>query len=62
MGLRVLVAHNRYRSALPSGENAVVGQEIARLRAAGVRVDTLMPSSDAMSWHQRALLPVSPIW
>ena len=36
--LRVLVVHNRYRSGQPSGEDRVVDQEIALLRAAGHRV------------------------
>lgn len=44
--MRVLVAHNRYRSALPSGENAAVDQEIAQLRRAGVEIRTVLPSSD----------------
>ena len=34
--MRVLVAHNRYRSAAPSGENRMVDAEIALLRDAGV--------------------------
>ena len=33
--VRVLVVHNRYRSAQPSGENAVVEEETALLRGAG---------------------------
>lgn len=44
--MRVLVAHNRYRSGLPSGENAVVAEEIAALRRAGVRVHAMLPGSD----------------
>jgi glycosyltransferase involved in cell wall biosynthesis len=44
--MRVLVAHNRYRSGLPSGENVVVAAEIADLRAAGVEVAALLPASD----------------
>ena len=36
--MKVLVAHNRYSSAQPSGENTIVDQEIATLRAAGVDV------------------------
>ena len=30
--MKVVVAHNRYRSAQPSGENTIVDQEIAQLR------------------------------
>lgn len=44
--MRVLVVHNRYVSAVPSGENAVVDEEIAALREAGVEVVTHVRSSD----------------
>lgn len=44
--MRVLVAHNLYRDELPSGENGVVRHEIDQLRAAGVEVCALLPSSD----------------
>lgn len=47
--LRVLVAHNRYRSATPSGENVVVDAEVAMLRRAGVDVHLLAPSSDEIA-------------
>ncbi len=59
------MAHNRYRSAQPSGENRVVDAEIAQLRAAGVEVRPLLRSSDDIATlppHRRALLPVSPLW
>lgn len=46
--MRVLVAHNMYRSGIPSGENAVVRQEIELLRNAGVEVTTLIRSSDEL--------------
>ncbi len=62
MAMRVMVVHNRYRSALPSGENAVVDQEIGWLREAGVKVIAHLPSSDEMSLRDKALLPISPIW
>ncbi|MBL7502679.1 glycosyltransferase [Frankia sp. CNm7] len=45
-GPRVLVAHNLYRSAAPSGENSVVLEDVTRLRAAGVEVATVFTSSD----------------
>ena len=64
-GLRVLVIHNRYRSALPSGENTVVDREIDLLRRAGVGVTTWIRSSDEipdLSLPQRIALPVRPIW
>jgi glycosyltransferase involved in cell wall biosynthesis len=44
--VKVLVAHNRYRSDQPSGENVVVDAEIAALREAGVEVVAWLPSSD----------------
>lgn len=44
--MRVLVAHNLYRSTAPSGENAAVAEEVALLRSAGVDVRTLLPHSD----------------
>jgi glycosyltransferase involved in cell wall biosynthesis len=63
--LRVLVVHNRYRSALPSGENAVVHREVELLREAGVAVSTWIRSSDeiaSMSVLEKATLPLRPIW
>lgn len=59
------MAHNRYRSAQPSGENRVVDAEIGQLTAAGVEVLPLLRSSDdipALPRADRALLPVSPLW
>jgi len=44
--MKVLVAHNRYRSDVPSGENVVVDAEIADLRAAGVDVVGAITRSD----------------
>jgi glycosyltransferase involved in cell wall biosynthesis len=46
--VKVLVAHNRYRSALPSGENAVVDDDITVLRGAGVEVVPLIEESDGI--------------
>jgi glycosyltransferase involved in cell wall biosynthesis len=63
--VKVVVAHNRYRSAQPSGENTVVDQEIAELGAAGVEVLPFLRDSDdipAMSKVGKALLPVSPLY
>src|SRR2546430_8965276 len=62
--MKVVVAHNRYSSAQPSGENTVVDAEIAQLRAAGVEVVPFLRSSDeigALPFAQKALLPLSPI-
>ncbi|MEV7866585.1 glycosyltransferase [Streptomyces sp. NPDC088124] len=44
--MRVLVVHNRYASAQPSGENTVVDQEVALLREAGHRVGVFERRSD----------------
>jgi glycosyltransferase involved in cell wall biosynthesis len=64
-GLKVVVAHNRYAAAAPSGENVIVDAEIAQLRAAGVTVVPFLRSSDeisALPTAQKALLPLSPIY
>jgi glycosyltransferase involved in cell wall biosynthesis len=63
--VKVVVAHNRYRTGQPSGENVVVDAEIEQLRAAGVEVLPFLRSSDEiaeMSAPQKALLPISPIY
>lgn len=63
--MKVVVAHNRYREALPSGENTIVDAEIAQLAAAGVDVVPFIRSSDeigALSPAGKALLPISPIY
>ncbi|QNS03432.1 glycosyltransferase [Streptomyces xanthii] len=44
--MRVLVVHNRYGSAQPSGENNVVDREVELLRSAGHRVDLFERRSD----------------
>jgi len=64
MGLTVIVAHNRYRSAAPSGENLIVDQEMERLAGAGVRVIPFLRHSDripALPLRQKLLLPLAPI-
>ncbi|GIF69796.1 glycosyl transferase [Asanoa ishikariensis] len=63
--MKVVVAHNRYREAQPSGENTIVDLEIDQLAAAGVEVLPFLRSSDeiaTMSPAAKALLPVSPIY
>lgn len=63
--MKVVVAHNRYRSDAPSGENVIVDLEIAQLRDAGVTVVPFERSSDdipSLPAAQKALLPLSPIW
>ncbi|MDG4794624.1 glycosyltransferase family 4 protein [Micromonospora sp. WMMD1082] len=63
--MRIVVAHNRYREAQPSGENTIVDAEIAQLTAAGVQVLPFLRSSDeiaTMPKTAKALLPISPIY
>jgi glycosyltransferase involved in cell wall biosynthesis len=63
--MKVVVAHNRYREAIPSGENVIVDTEIGQLREAGVEVIPFQRSSDsidAMSAARKALLPISPVY
>jgi glycosyltransferase involved in cell wall biosynthesis len=63
--MKVAVAHNRYISGQPSGENVVVDAEIAQLRAAGVDVVPFLRSSDEIAGLpavQKALLPLSPLY
>jgi glycosyltransferase involved in cell wall biosynthesis len=64
-GLKVVVAHNRYAAAAPSGENVIVDAEIAQLRSAGVTVVPFLRSSDeigTLPGSQKALLALSPIY
>lgn len=44
--MKILVAHNHYRTAHPSGEDRVVAQETALLRAAGHEVASFARHSD----------------
>src|SRR5215468_9360259 len=63
--MKVVVAHNRYSSAQPSGENVIVDAEISQLSAAGVTVLPFLRSSDEiqhMSPAGRLMLPVMPVW
>jgi glycosyltransferase involved in cell wall biosynthesis len=63
--VKVVVAHNRYREAIPSGENVIVDAETAQLRAAGIEVLPFQRSSDSIGdlpAGQKALLPISPIY
>jgi len=53
--MRVLVAHNRYRSSSPSGENQLVAAEIDLLRAGGVDVVPLLTDSDDLTGPLGAL-------
>jgi glycosyltransferase involved in cell wall biosynthesis len=63
--MKVLVAHNRYRSGTPSGENRVVDTESDALAAAGhdvVRFE--MRSDDISAWPlpRKATLAARVIW
>ncbi|MET9696772.1 glycosyltransferase [Streptomyces sp. NPDC006529] len=63
--MHVLVVHNRYASAQPSGENKVVDQEVELLRAAGHRVGVFERRSDdiaALPLRAKAALPVLVPW
>jgi glycosyltransferase involved in cell wall biosynthesis len=63
--MRILLAHNRYRSAMPSGENRVVEQEGEALEALGHEVRRFTRDSDEISqWPllKKASLPVRTIW
>ena len=63
--MRVLLAHNRYRSAMPSGENRVVEQEGEALAALGHEVRLFTCDSDEISrWPllKKATLPARTIW
>src|SRR5215471_176182 len=63
--MKVVIAHNRYSSAQPSGENVVVDAEIAQLRAAGVEVVPFLRSSDeigSLPLGRKILLPMAPVW
>lgn len=62
--MKVVVAHNRYASGAPSGENVIVDAEIAQLSTAGVSVLPFLRSSDEIgtfSTARKLLLPLSPI-
>ena len=58
--MRVLIAHNRYRSAAPSGENRLVDAEIVLLRDAGVEVVTMITDSDDIAGRARGMLRAAP--
>ena len=47
--MRVLIVHNRYRSATPSGENIVVDREVELLAGRGHDVETFFRSNDDYS-------------
>lgn len=63
--MHVLVVHNRYGSAQPSGENKVVDQEVELLREGGHRVEMFERRSDdigAMSLLAKVAVPLRVPW
>ena len=63
--MKVLLAHNRYRSGSPSGEDRVVDREAAALREHGHTVQHFERFSDDIataSLFRKALLPAQVIW
>lgn len=58
--MRVLVAHNLYRSASPSGENQLVRAEVALLRDGGVDVVEMFEDSDTIPGGLRGVLRSAP--
>jgi glycosyltransferase involved in cell wall biosynthesis len=63
--MKVLVAHSRYRSVAPSGENRVVDAETAALTERGVQVIRFERRSDDIeTWSplRRAALPARVLW
>jgi glycosyltransferase involved in cell wall biosynthesis len=60
MTMRVLVAHNFYRSAAPSGENQLVKAEIQLLRDGGVEVVEQLEDSDTIPGGLRGVVTAAP--
>lgn len=58
--MRVLVAHNLYRSTAPSGENQLVRAEIELLRGGGVEVVEQLEDSDRIPSGVRGVLVTAP--
>lgn len=63
--VRILLVHNRYRSAAPSGENRVVDQEAEALTTRGHQVVRFERESDdigQLSLARKASLPLRVAW
>ena len=63
--MRILLAHNRYRSVAPSGENRVVDREGEALAAHGHEVIRFERFSDDIEdWPKakKATLPARAVW
>ena len=63
--MKVLMVHNRYRSASPGGEDRVVDQEAEALATAGHRVERFERCSDEIAHRstiKKALVPAEVVW
>ncbi|MFF5549207.1 glycosyltransferase [Streptomyces olivaceoviridis] len=63
--MHVVVVHNRYSSAQPSGENRVVDEEVELLRSAGHRVEVFERRSDDIAGRSlpgKAAVPLLVPW
>ena len=63
--MKIVLVHNRYRSAVPSGENRVVDREAEALAALGHHVMRFERTSDEIEhWSRakKASLPVRVLW
>ena len=58
--MRVLVAHNFYRSSAPSGENQLVRAEVALLREGGVEAVEMFEESDTIPGGVRGVVRAAP--
>jgi glycosyltransferase involved in cell wall biosynthesis len=63
--MKILLAHNRYRSVAPSGENRVVEREGEALAALGhevIRFERLSDDIEGWPKARKATLPVRAVW
>ncbi|HEY0717925.1 MAG TPA: glycosyltransferase [Streptosporangiaceae bacterium] len=63
--MRILLAHNRYRSVAPSGENRVVEREGEALAALGhevIRFERCSDDIEGWSTARKATLPARAVW
>jgi glycosyltransferase involved in cell wall biosynthesis len=60
--LRILVVHSHYASGSSSGENRVVEDEVALLRAAGHHVELWSPEPATATLRQRAGAAAGAVW
>src|SRR4051794_1113216 len=62
LSLRVLVLHSRYATGSSSGENRVVDDEVALLRAAGHQVEVYSPEPRTDTVRARAGVALGAVW